>query len=281
LLACTAGDDYDNPKNRILVLRNKSFLEFGTSGEAVISIDATAQEMGYILGENGTVVEFDWRNLTQDSLKESRVVYANPSVSDAGPLRRIRIINGEIFCAGSAGQMYHLQQGQFINLPVLKFGEEALTIEDFAGTNSNDLIAVTSDGYGALFNGSDWTFTDLPSRVSFSSICSLPGGSYAIAGIKGTIIIGQNNSWSAIDPIDPKRNYWGIAPGNNVVYAAHSGGIDVLEGNKLYSMTVPAADKNTYTSLGLCKEGVLSCAGQTIGIIKKDGWHTLISNQIE
>jgi hypothetical protein len=119
VLACTVGDDYDDPKNRILVRKEETWLEFGCRGEAVLSTDASANGMAYVLGENGTVIRFDWRAATTDELRASRSLFVNPAVVEIGPLRRIRILGSDVICGGSGGQAYQLKDGQFERLPTL------------------------------------------------------------------------------------------------------------------------------------------------------------------
>lgn len=58
IAACTAGNDYDDPKNRG-VRRQDSWL-ISTCREAVL-VDATDDGWAYVLGENGTVVRFNWK----------------------------------------------------------------------------------------------------------------------------------------------------------------------------------------------------------------------------
>jgi hypothetical protein len=281
LLACTVGDDYHNSKNRILVLKNESWLDFFTSGEAVLSIDATKTGMAYVLGENGTIVQFDWRSETQDSLKTSRVLYVNSSVPNLGPLRRVRIIDdGHIVCCGSVGQVYFLQNDQFKALPTLSINDEEQTIEDIAGASFNNIMAVTSEGYGAWFNGESWQILDLPTNAGLTSIISIGDGLFAISGKNGVLITGNGDSWSAREAPHMDRTYWGIAAKNSYIYAAHLGGIDVFHKNRVESMGIPDSEGCEFTTLTHGPNGVWSLAGQTIGLIDNNKWRTFISNPL-
>src|SRR5262245_24554321 len=94
LLACTVGEDYDTPKNRILISKDGGWMEFGSSGEGVLSIDSRGGS-AFVLGENGTVIQFDWMtSSTQAELRASRRLFQNRAVAGLGPLRRIRVIGG-------------------------------------------------------------------------------------------------------------------------------------------------------------------------------------------
>lgn len=280
IMTCTVGDNYDDPINRILELRNGSWMEFGLAGEVFLSIDAMIDGQAYVLGESGTVFKFNWRAGTQDDLKASRVPIENSSVDDIGPLRQIRIVGGDVICGGSVGQMYRLIGDQFEAFPQLIIDGVEPTIEGICGNSVNDFVVVSSDGLGALFNGSDWHNLDLPTNVNLTSVCLLDDGRYAIAGYNGTILLGNREQWTIIEPIDEERSYWGIASRDGGVYVSHSGGIDMLCDNKLSSLDIPDVSQYEITGLTTSTDGIWSCSGQTIGIITADGWRTIISNPV-
>jgi hypothetical protein len=277
IVASTIGDDYDNPKNRIGVRKQDSWLEFGLSGEAVLSIDATDDGLAYVLGENGTVVRFNWQTPgTKDELRASRKVFANAAVARIGPLRRIRVLGADVICAGSVGQAYCLRDERFEAFPVLKVDGQEATIEDIAGTGRKDIVAVTSDGYAAHFDGSQWRVLDLPTNTSLTSICALGSHRYAISGKTGTIIVGDKSHWNIISPIDSERSYWGIAADNGIIYVAHLGGIDKVVDQGLAALDIQGKDELQFTVLRDSSDGVWSFAGRTIGVIRNDTWHTLL-----
>jgi hypothetical protein len=276
VLACTVGEDYDNPKNRILVRRSEAWLEFGSSGEAVLSIDASADGMAYVLGENGTVIRFDWRAPTRDELRASRSLFANEAVVNIGALRRIRILGGDVLCGGSGGQVYQLMRSRFERLPILRIGSNELTIEDLSGSSARDFIAVTSDGVGMSFNGVSWDDLDLPTNAGLSSVCRVGDGRYAIAGRSGTIIVGNDHQWTSVKPI-ADRHYWGVGARGGRIYAAYLGGIDVYDGGEITPLATPHDTELEYTVLREGPDGIWSFAGGTIGLITDDGWRTVVS----
>ncbi|ESS70640.1 hypothetical protein MGMO_120c00270 [Methyloglobulus morosus KoM1] len=280
IMTCTVGDNYDDPINRILELRNGSWMEFGLAGEVFLSIDAKKDGKAYVLGEGGTVFRFNWLAETQEELKASRVLIENSIVEEIGPLRQIRVVGEDVICGGSVGQMYRLNGDQFKALPQLNIGGVEPTIEGISGNSSSDFIVVTSDGLGAWFNGSNWHNLDLPTNVNLTSVCLLYDGRYAIAGYDGTILLGNREHWSIIEPINEERSYWGIATRDGVVYVSHSGGIDMLRDNKLTSLDIPKSNKHEFTGLTSGIDGIWSCSGQTIGIITADEWRTIISNPL-
>ncbi|MDL5367881.1 hypothetical protein QSH18_19930 [Xanthomonas sp. NCPPB 2654] len=275
IAACTLGDDRDNPKNRIGVRRQDVWLEFGLSAEAILSIDAATDGSAYILGENGSVVRFDWKSPTREELKASRKAYANPAVGNIGPLRRLRIIGGDVICAGSVGQVYRLLGDRFETLPKLSVGYQDATIEDIAGSSRSDVVAVTSEGYAAHFDGKNWTVLDLPTKAGLTSICRLDNGHYAIVGKNGTVLIGVADQWSIVQPIDTRRSYWGVATYDDEIYAAHLPGVDKVAGQTLIALDIEEADLQ-FTVLRSSAEGVLSFADRTIGLIRDDRWQTIM-----
>lgn len=276
IAACTVGDDDENPENRIGVRRQDGWLEFRLSAEAVVSVDAADDGAAYVLGENGSVVRFDWKSPTREALKASRRVYANPAVADIGPLRRIRIVGADVVCAGSGGQAYRLVEDRFEALPGLVVAGRDTTIEDLAGSSRSDFIAVTSDGHAACFGGEGWTLLDLPVEASLTSICRLDDGDYAIAGKDGTVLAGAPGRWSRVPQADIERSYWGIAADGADIYAAHLAGVDRVTGQGMVALEVEDAGRLEFAVLRSGAEGAWSFAGTTIGRVRDGEWRTIV-----
>ena len=276
VLACTVGDDYDNPKSRVIVVRGDLALTFDFDGEEVVSIDAADDGIGYVLGENGTVIRFEWRTPASNTeLQQSLQRFTNPVVEDLGPLRRLRLLGADIVCAGSVGQVYHLVDGGFASLPKLTVGGEDVTIEDLAGPSVGDFTVATSDGFGARFDGRVWNKLDLPSSSSLNTICRLSGGRYAIAGDNGTLLIGSAHQWQAVQLPETERDYWGIASAGETIYLAYVDGIDVYEDGSMQSLKIPRRRQNEFVVLRSGPNGVWSYAGRSVGLITAGKWQVM------
>jgi hypothetical protein len=276
VLACTVGDDYDNPRSRVIVVRGDLALSFDFSGEEVVSIDATADGIGHVLGENGTVIRFDWRTPASDAeLRQSLQRFANPAVEDLGPLRRLRLLGADVVCAGSVGQVYHFVDGRFAALPKLTVGGEDVTIEDLAGPSVGDFTVATSDGFGARFDGRTWHKLDLPSSSGLNTICRLPEARYAIAGDNGTLLIGAADQWQAVQVPESERDYWGIAAAGETIYLAYVEGIDVYDGASMQPLKIPRRRQNEFVVLRSGPDGVWSFAGRSVGLIAAGQWQLL------
>ena len=272
VLACTVGDDYDNPKNRVVLLKDDSWLDFRYSSGALVSADAAGDGAAYVLSERGTVIQFDWRSPADTTqLKASCQLMRNPAVDSIGPLRRLRLLGGEVFTAGSAGQVYRLRGGLFEPLPLLSVSGEDITIEDLSGSGFHDLLAVSTDGYAAHFDGSAWRLLDLPSNAGLNRICRLPQGGYAIAGYKSTLLLGQQDRWQSVAPIDNRRSYYGVASSGGDVFVAYPGGIDVFDGTGLRELPVPADPEREFTTLRGGPDGVWSLCGHHIDLVTAAG----------
>jgi hypothetical protein len=273
ILGCTVGDDYDDPQNHILLLKNDTWMDFTYEGEPVVSLDAAPDGGAYVLSESGEVVQFNWQSpATQAQLEASRKLLANKTADALGPLRTIRVLGNVVFCGGSRGQAYRLKGSRFDALPRLSAGDEELTIEDLSGTGFNDLMAVTTDGYAAHFDGSAWHVLDLPSSSGLNRICRLSDGKYAITGYNGTALIGAGDQWQLIPPIDDARNYFGVASWGTDVFFSYLGGIDVFDGVDFRPLKIPKASKLEFAILRSGADGVWSLAGQTIGKVTATGW---------
>jgi hypothetical protein len=278
IAACTINEDHGVPKNKVGVRKRDGWIEFGLSKEAILSVDADASGAAYVMGENGSVVAFDWRASTsQAELKASRQAWPHPAVNDLGPLRRLRFLGRDVVCAGSVGQAYRVAGGQFQRFPTLAMGGEALTIEDLAGHGASDFVAVTSDGYAAHFNGRGWQVIDLPTGASLTSI-DRAGENYAMAGKNGTLLLGKlaQGQWSIVPAPDPSRDYWGVAIVGRSVYAAHLGGIDMVSNGSLVPVGIAEAASLQFAVLRGAADGAWSFAGQTIGQVVGDRWRTVV-----
>jgi hypothetical protein len=276
VLACTVGDDYDNPKNRVIVYRRGEILEFGVSGASVLSVDASVGGHAYVLLENGSVVKFDWLHPTTTAeLKASRVLMQNPSVEDLGPMRRIRILGDDVLCAGSCSQCYVLHDRSFASLPEVKVGGKWITIEDIAGISRRKFVAVSTDGLATAFENDEWETLDIPTSSGLNRVCALTDGRYAIAGYNGTLIVGRDDTWRIVEPLDSSRNYYGVAQLSDRIYVSYLGGIDFFDGETLQPLAVPQSSKPEFAVLRNGVDGVCSFAGHTVGIVSESGWRTL------
>ncbi|MDP9994088.1 hypothetical protein J2W28_006486 [Variovorax boronicumulans] len=277
LLGCTVGDDYDNPDNRVLVVRDAAVAAFSFGGDELVSIDAGAGGTGYALGENGTLISFDWLGGTTDAaLAQSLQRFSNPAVEDLGPLRRLRLLGADVVCAGSVGQAYLFAGGRFAALPQLTVEGEDVTIEDLAGTSASDFMVVTSDGYGARFDGRAWHKLDLPGNSSLNTVCRLPDGRFAIGGDNDTLLIGAADQWQAVATDDMERDYWGIAAEGEAIYLAHVDGIDTYDGASLQPLAIAKRQKNEFVVLRSGPDGVWSLAGRSVGLIAAGRWQVMV-----
>jgi hypothetical protein len=274
LLACSIGDDYDNPKNRVLLLRDGMWFEFRSSGDKLVSIDADIHGVAYALGANGSVIQFDWKNpLSLAELKKSRSLFINQTVASVGPMRRIRVLGSDVMCAGSGGQLYQLLNGgKFEAFPILKINGEEATIEDISGSSCDNFFVVTSDGYGAKYEGTSWRVLDLPNNSSLNCLCTTENENYAIAGDKSTLLIGQADHWLTVAPINVERSYWGVAHFNSIVYAAHLEGIDMYDGSNFTSVVIPDIEQHEFVVLRNGVDGAWSFAGQSVGKLAGREW---------
>lgn len=111
------GEDEEEQENRVLILKEGKALEFGTTGDALVSIDATPDGMAYVLAEQGDVFAFNWQSPTsKKALKAGIEIFENDTAYETGPLRRLRILGGEVLCGGTCGQMYQLKKGKLKKL---------------------------------------------------------------------------------------------------------------------------------------------------------------------
>jgi hypothetical protein len=270
ILACSKGDNYDNPQNRILISKNGDGLAFEYSGQAIVSVDADIDGKAYVLSEEGLAVEFNWKQPSSKlELQSSMKFIEHLEVKEKGPLRRIRILNRVPICVGSAGQVYRIHKEKWEDIPGIP---SHFTLEDVCAQDSSDVAVAGSDGYASLFDGSKWHRFNLPTKSNLTCICALGAGQFAIAGFQSTILIGRGDKWKRVGPPDGEKIYWGIATHDGLVYTAHRGGIDVYDGNQLSPLRMPDSSRRIFSKLRVAKDGIWSCSGQSIGLISKGRW---------
>ncbi|TNF32462.1 MAG: hypothetical protein EP329_10080 [Deltaproteobacteria bacterium] len=276
-LACTVGDDDDRQRNDLALVGDGFAARFGISGEAFVSIDAD-HENAYALGERGVVVQFRWRGVDSlEGLKASRKLYRNPAAAERGPLRRLRVIDGTPVCVGAFGQVYALRRGALEAMPFVDVYPDAVTLKDIAGARLDDMVAVSQHGVAAHFDGHAWRDLAVPDNAKLSSIALLDDGRYAIAGAGGVVLLGAGARWERLDVGDPERDYYGVAAHGGLIYAAHLGGVDVYDGQRLEPLPIDGEGDLELAFLRPGESGVWSFCGTTIGHIHGRSWTTVLS----
>lgn len=275
VLACTVGDDYDEPDNRILVLRDGTWFDFNVGGDVLMSVDGTPDGTAFVLGENGSVIQLDWRTpATSSEMEATSRRFDNPQAR-LGPLRTIRVMGGEVVCSGTRGQAYRLRDGNFDALPRLVINDQEQTLESICGSSASDFIAVTTDGFGAHFDGAVWHNLDLPTNVPFNAVCRLPQGGFAIVGDAATLIIGQPGQWRLVRPDEAEYTFWGVAARESEIFVGNVGGIEVFDGSSFRLLDIPQEEDDEFGLLRQGPDGIWSFNGHTIGVITSAGWQRL------
>jgi hypothetical protein len=278
LLACSIGDDDDDPRSRVFVLRDGLALSYVLEGDQLTSIDAAPDGSAWALGENGHVIRFAWRTPGSSAELAATVQrYKIGGVEDEGPLRRLRLLGSDVVAVGSVGQAAYFAGNGFVALPRLAVDGDEVTIEDLAGSSRTDLTVVSNDGYAARFDGQRWHKLDLPSNVPLNSIARLDDNRYAICGDGATLLIGAADQWRAIALPDDERDYWGVAAdSDDTIYLAHVGGIDIVSGTSAQALKIPQRRQNEFIVLRSGPDGVWSFAGRSVGRITGGQWQVML-----
>lgn len=277
LLACTIGDDPDEPENELVLATEVNALRVRASNEAFVSVDSDPDGTGYVMGEWGTVIRFRWKNVeSEQTLKASRTLVPNPSVAGLGPMRRIRVIDGTVVCVGSFGQIYTLQDTEWVPFPFVNIYSDDVTLKDIAGTSLKDMVAVSQHGVAARYDGRTWIDLHLPSNMKMSSVTSLASGQYAIAGSGKNLFIGAVDQWRQVTAEDSSRDYYGVAAQRDLIYVAHIAGIDVFDGGGLKEVSYDDKSNLEFAFLRGGEKHVWSFSGSTIGRIQGREWITLL-----
>ncbi len=276
LLACTLGDDQEAQESRVLVVRGEEVLSLDIAGESAVSIDADAGGRGYVLGDSGSVVHFDWLTPSSSAeLERSVRRIENRAVEEYGPLRRLRLLGSDVVCVGSVGQVYRLDGEGFVVLPPLLIDGADVTIEDLSGSSVTDFTVASLDGFVAHCDGEAWHEVYRSSQSGLNAICQLQGGRYAVAGNNDTLVVGAGDEWQLKSLPDQERDYTGIAAQGDSLYLAHLDGIDVFANGGLHALKIPRRIRNEFVVLRSGPNGVGSFAGRSVGLIADGEWRVL------
>ncbi len=277
VVACvTIGSDDDDPQTSVGLRRRSKWIECALDGDAGVSVDTAAHGAGYLLGESGALVRFDWRSTTQEALDASAQLFENTRAEDVGPLRRVRVLGKDVLCVGSAGQAYRFQGERFIRLARMGYRGEHPTIEDLAGRSARDFIAVTSDGTVAHFDGNRWVGQRIPCSASFTSVCEMADGVYAACAKGGIVIVGSAAGWKLLPGVPSQIDLWGIASHRGRLYVAGLDGIWELRANEAHRIHVPEDVAPSFGVLRGGSDGVWSFAEHTIGRVRGGRWTTVV-----
>jgi hypothetical protein len=277
MVACTVGDDYDDPQNEVVLFSSDYIFRFGFAGETLVSIDWHTDGSAYAMGEEGSVIRFTWRDIDSErELKDSRELLENEQAAETGPMRRLRVIDGTPLCVGSFGQVYSVTQDDFELFPFLDIYDDEVTIKDVAGSSLKDIVAVTQQGHAARYDGKQWIDLCLPTNMKLSGVTRLNNGEYAIVGSGGNLFIGKKDRWAHHYVDDTTRDYYGVACHDPLIYMAHIGGVDVFNGDEIEEITY---DDKSGLEFAYLSKGNNSCVwafcGSTIGCITDRKWSTI------
>lgn len=277
MVACTVGDNYDDPQNELVLFSSEHLFRFGFAGESFVSVDWHSDGTAFTMGEEGSVIRFNWRDIVSEKeLKDSRELFENKQAVETGPMRRLRVIDGTPLCVGSFGQIYSVTaNGGFESFPFLKIYEDEVTIKDIAGGSLTDIVAVTQQGYAARYDGDKWIDLCLPTNMKLSGVTRLNDGIYAIVGSGGNLFIGTQDQWIHHRVDDSNRDYYGVAAHDALIYMAHIGGIDVFDGEKIEEITYDRKLGLEFAFLSKGNACVWSFCGSSIGWIADRKWTTL------
>ncbi len=276
MVACTIGDNYDDPQNELVLFSSERLFRFGFAGEALVSVDWHTDGTAFTMGEEGSVIRFSWRDISSEKkLKDSRELFENEQAVETGPMRRLRVVDGTPLCVGSFGQIYSLSVDGFKVFPFLKIYDDEVTIKDIAGGSLTDIVAVTQQGYAARYDGAQWIDLSLPTNMKLSGVTRLNNGDYAIVGSGGNLFIGKQDQWIHHRVDDSNRDYYGVAVHDTLIYMAHIGGVDVFDGEKIEEITYDRKHGLEFAFLSKGKACVWSFCGSAIGCIADRKWTTL------
>ena len=276
LIACTIGKwDADDVRGRVVLVRDGAWFDFVREKESFGSIAAHQDGRGFVLGDS-TVYQFDWRATDEAALRASVKRFPNDEAATTGPLRRIRVVGDDIVTVGTAGQVYVLRREAFAKLPIVEGPDGDFHLKDVSGTGSGDLLAASLDGYLAHFDGTAWSLCNLPTNVQLKSICRLPDGRYAVAGVRSTVLIGIRDQWQIQNPIQAKRDYMGVATFSGEIFLSYLGGADRVEGTGLRPVVLPKTVPGLeWGALIAGSDGIWSASGHSVGRVSQTGWQPL------
>jgi hypothetical protein len=207
---------------------------------------------------------------------EEHVDPSNEGPKGRGPLRDVRAVDGEVFCAGMSRQVYQrLGRGNWTHVDVGVV--QPLGVKAVCGFNSIDgvsrelLIAVGYYGEIWCRQGTRWTKMSSPTNVVLHWIRVLEANRAFCSGQRGVLLEWDGVVWKAIDLGDLDSDIWSIEWfQGNLYLATESGLFRLSSGYRLEPLSGLPTKQNAFSELH-ARDGVLVSIGPKHVWITEDG----------
>jgi len=158
-----------------------------------------------------------------------------------GPLRAVRSIDQFTYAVGMGRQAYcRTDINRWISIDGgtrTKFdGGDLVGFDAVDGFNSNEIYAAGRRGEIWLYDGRLWSRLDSPTNANLTNMRCCADGNVYVCGQRGTLLVGRDDDWRAIEDLGLDEDIWGIEWYKNKLYVSTRQDVYRLEENGLVSV---------------------------------------------
>lgn len=206
--------EYENtPHTRMWTLRAGQWLYRDLDTIVKSAIRAGDPSAGYALGQDGVL-----SIARPGDFRQEYIADAGTGKGKYGYVNRIRLIAGNFYVCGHAGQVYRRTSGGWVHmddglLKPAKQAKDAISLYDIDGTGEDDIYVCGLEGILAHYNGSGWTRLDSPTDDHLERVhCVSAAEVYLCGGSEevGRLFVGsRDKGWQEYN-IPTGGGFWGL-----------------------------------------------------------------------
>jgi len=195
-------------------------------------------------------------------------------IEDLGPLRRVRAIDGKIYCVGGNRQAYvRSSPGLWTRIDHSSRpepGDDRIAgFESVDGFSGREIYAAGWDGEIFQYDGSGWRQIDSPTNLLLTEVCCAGDGQVYIGGREGFLLRGRNDVWDSLDGSQMVDDVWGMAWFKGSLYISGMRGIYTVQDDAIIPVSINLDDVTSFFWLAKT-EGILWSVGAN-DVIAFDG----------
>jgi hypothetical protein len=142
-----------------------------------------------------------------------------PPVARTGGIRSVAAIQGCAFAVGLRGIIYRFE-GPKRWIRIDDGLPNTFNVQAIHGFSEADLYAVGRDGELWQFDGRTWVRRELPTSVTLTCVKCASDGMVYVAGHRGVLLRGRNDTWASVDHDATTDNIWDLEWFIDGVYAS-------------------------------------------------------------
>jgi len=229
----------------------------------------------FALSEDGRIHIADGSQLHWESLARFK---ARPGL---GNLISMRLIGNAVYIVGMQRQVYkrRLTDPDWtradIGCVVPEKSLEIASFEALDGTSEEDIYGVGLYGEIWRYDGLIWRRLDSPTNVKLQAVCCVDEDTIYIAGARGLVLKGNENTWKFVNNTSTELTFWGIARYKDQIYlSTDQGSIFTICNDEIILVRTGLEPLSTF-SLHVSDGLLLSTGRKDLAIFDGSNWQRL------